>query len=184
MNLPPLPPSLPRLSRGLRAVAIIEAAKGALVLLAGFGLFSLIHRDVQQSAERLVAHARLNPAAHYPRIFLDLVGQATDLRLRLFAFGAVAYALVRFVEAYGLWSERRWAEWFGALSGGLFIPVELREVLRHASKAGLAVLIVNVAVVVMLVYGLRHTGRAARPVAGRSPALSPGPPDTDAAPPA
>ncbi len=165
-------------------MAIIEAAKGALVLLAGFGLFSLIHRDVQRTVERLVAHAHLNPAAHYPRIFLDMVGQATDLRLRLFAFGAVAYALIRFIEAYGLWSERRWAEWFGALSGGLFIPAELREVLHHGSKAGLAVLIVNVAVVVMLVYGLRHTGRAAGPVAGRSPALVPGPPETDASPPA
>jgi hypothetical protein len=40
-------PSLPvRLSSALRTVALIEAAKGALALLVGFGLLSLIHHDV------------------------------------------------------------------------------------------------------------------------------------------
>ena len=31
---------------GLRVVALFEGAKGALVLVAGFGLLSLIHEDV------------------------------------------------------------------------------------------------------------------------------------------
>src|SRR5579859_6996262 len=45
-----------RLTDGLRMVAAYEAAKGALVLLAGFGLLTLIHNDAQYFAEQLVAH--------------------------------------------------------------------------------------------------------------------------------
>ena len=66
-------------------VALVEAAKGLLVLLAGFGLLALIHRDVQAVAERLVWHSHLNPAGKYPRIFLDAAQKMTDARLWLFA---------------------------------------------------------------------------------------------------
>jgi hypothetical protein len=56
-------------SKTLRTIALVEALKGALVLLVGLGLFSLIHHDAQQIAEQLVAHSHLNPGSRYPRIF-------------------------------------------------------------------------------------------------------------------
>ena len=40
-----------RLRGGVRMVAAFEASKGILILLAGFGLLSLVHHDVQQLAE-------------------------------------------------------------------------------------------------------------------------------------
>jgi hypothetical protein len=43
---------------GLRAIAVYEAAKGCLVLLAGMGLLGLIHRDVQEAGEELVRHSQ------------------------------------------------------------------------------------------------------------------------------
>jgi uncharacterized membrane protein (DUF2068 family) len=76
------------LSRALRTVAVIEAAKGALILLVGFGLLSLVHHDVQRFAEHLISHSHMNPAARYPRIFLDAASQLTDARLWLMAAGA------------------------------------------------------------------------------------------------
>jgi hypothetical protein len=47
-------------------VAAFEAAKGLLVLAAGFGLLSLLHKDVQVLAERFVDRLHLNPAKRYP----------------------------------------------------------------------------------------------------------------------
>jgi hypothetical protein len=61
-----------------------------------------MHHDIQHIAERVVAHTHLNPAARYPRIFIELAGNLTDRRLLLVAGGAALYSLVRFVEAYGL----------------------------------------------------------------------------------
>ena len=88
---------------GMRIVAIAEAAKGTVVLLAGLGLLALINRDVQAIAERLVRLSHLNPASRYPRIFIDAAAHVTNGKLWLLAGAAAAYALVRWVEAYGLW---------------------------------------------------------------------------------
>jgi len=148
-----------RLSEAVRVVAIFEAAKGALILLAGLGLLSLVHRDVHALAAQLIAHAHLNPASRYPHIFLDAANHLSDSSLTLYAVGAAAYACVRLVEAWGLWFARSWAEWLAALSGGLYVPVELVELYKHASWLGLGVLLFNLAVVVLMVrtVSLRRT---------------------------
>jgi len=132
---------------GIRTVALFEAAKGALVLVAGFGLLSLVHRDVQHAAESIVRHLHLNPARHVPRVFLDAATKMTEKRLWLLAAGAFAYAAARGVEAYGLWRLRPWAEWFAIVSGGIYLPVEICELVRHATVVKAAVLLTNVAVV-------------------------------------
>ena len=150
-----------RLTGAIRAVAALEAAKGALVLLAGFGLFSLIHHDVQHFAERLVAHSHLNPAARVPRVFLELAGRLTDARLMLLAAGALGYACVRFVEAYGLWFERRWAEWFAVLSAGVYVPFEIASLLKRVSPIGVGALLLNIAVMAFMAYSLLRTRRGA-----------------------
>src|ERR1043165_7789130 len=118
---------------GVRTVALFEAFKGGLVLAAGLGLLALIHRDVQAFAEKLVRMSHLDPASHYPRIFIDAASHVTNARLWGFAAAAAAYPLVRGVEAYGLWMERRWAEWFALISGSLYLPVEIYELFHHAT---------------------------------------------------
>lgn len=143
-----------RLTGAIRAIAALEAAKGALVLLVGFGLFSLIHHDVQHFAERMVAHAHLNPAARVPRVFLELAGRLTDARLMLLAAGALAYACFRFVEAYGLWYERRWAEWFAVLSAGFYLPFEIAALFKRVSPIGVGALLLNVAIMAFMAYSL------------------------------
>lgn len=140
---------------GLRFIALLEATKGALVLLAGFGLFELVHRNIQDMAETLVQHFHLNPASRYPRIFIDTAGQLNDGNLWWLAGVAFAYALVRLVEAYGLWHRQRWAEWLGAVSGGIYVPVELYELLHGVSWPKVLVLAVNAVCVVYLVQALR-----------------------------
>ena len=145
-----------RLSRALRTVALFEAAKGTLVLLVGFGLLSLVHHDIQRFAERLVIHAHLNPAARYPRIFIEVANHLTDARLLLIAAGAATYSLVRFVEAYGLWYARRWAEWFAALSGGIYIPFEIFELYERVSWLSLGALLLNSTIVAFMLYCVFH----------------------------
>ncbi len=133
-------------------MALIEGAKGVLVLGAGLGLFALAHRDVQAMAEELVRHLHLNPARQLPRIFLHLAAQLSDRRLWLLASAAIAYSSVRFVEAYGLWHDWKWMKWFAVLSGGIYIPAELSEVIYRFSWAKLIVLGANVFVVAFILF--------------------------------
>ena len=149
-----------RVSDGLRAVAVYEAAKGALVLLAGFELLSLVHHDAQRFAEQLVAHLHLNPAKGYPRIFIDAAANSTDARLWLLAGFALVYTGIRWIEAYGLWLGKRWAEWFAVASGGIYVPAEVYAIVQGVTWTKVLLLAVNVCIVAYLIYVL---WRAKRP---------------------
>jgi uncharacterized membrane protein (DUF2068 family) len=137
-------------ARGVRLIAVFEALKGTLVLVAGFGLLSLVHHDLQALAERLVRHSHLNPARHYPRIFLEAASHTNDSRLRFMAALAFLYAAVRFVEAYGLWHLRPWAEWFAIVAGSVYLPVEIYEIFKRVTWIRAMVLLINVFIVVYL----------------------------------
>ncbi|HVP86580.1 MAG TPA: DUF2127 domain-containing protein [Casimicrobiaceae bacterium] len=134
----------------VRVVAVVEFIKGALVLFAGAGLLTLLHRDVRDVAEHLVHHLHLDPASQLPEIFLELAGRVTSSDLWLLALGALAYAVVRIVEAYGLWCDRVWAQWFGAISGLIYVPFELHALARGVTPLKLTTLVINLAVVWIL----------------------------------
>ncbi len=151
----------PAHKRGLRTVAIIEAAKGAAVLLVGFGLLSFLGRDNEQFAERIVQHLHLNPAKHYPQVFISAMASLDDSWLWLLAGLAAFYSLMRFAEAYGLWRERRWAEWLGVLSGGVYVPFEIYKLAQQITSLRVGTLVVNLAIVSYLAWVLVDSRRAA-----------------------
>ena len=142
--------SPPNLYAGLRAVAILEATKGILILLLGFGVFSLIHKNAEDVAERLVELLRVNPEGKLSNLFLNLANRATDKTLWVLAIGALIDATVRLIEAFGLWRGREWAQWFAMLSIALYLPGESYSLLRHPSWLKWGVLITNAVVLVFM----------------------------------
>ncbi len=130
-----------RCGTGVRFVAIFEAAKGALILLAGFGALSLIHHDLQQLAEELVRHFHLDPASHYPRIFIEAADRVSDARLWLLAALAFGYAALHFVQGYGLWRRQRWAAWLAIAAAASYVPLEVYGLLHGVSKLKVGTLI-------------------------------------------
>jgi uncharacterized membrane protein (DUF2068 family) len=136
-----------------RAVAIFEALKGVFVLVAAGILVDFLHADAQGAAEELVRHFHMNPARHYPRIFIETASHLGNAHLLALSLGALVYAAVRFAEAYGLWLGRSWAWGFGLISAGLYLPFELAELAQRVSWAGLVVLIVNFVILVVLWQG-------------------------------
>jgi len=120
-------------SRGLHIVAFFEGAKGLLVLIVGFELLTLINKDAHVAALRLVEQLHFNPSSHYPRIFLDLTEHVSDAKLQGMAIAAAIYSVVRLVEAAGLWLRKTWAEWFGAITGGMFIPLAIYKIAQHVT---------------------------------------------------
>ncbi len=140
----------PKHTAGLRTVAIFEAAKGLLVLLVEFGLLTLIHKDVAAVAERVVHRFHMNPDHRIPHVILEAAYRATDAKLWALAAGAAAYSTVRFVESYGLWHKRVWAEWFALLSGCLYLPWEIYEIVDRPTLLRMGVFAVNVAIVLYM----------------------------------
>lgn len=140
--------------QALRTIAAFEAFKGLLVLAVASGVLALAHHDLHRLAVHLVAHLHLNPASKYPSIFIAAAQHVQDTRLTLLALGAAAYALLRFVEAYGLLRGAAWAEVLAAVSGGIYLPLEVLELARHPGWLSVGTLLVNVVVVAVAVYAL------------------------------
>src|SRR5258708_7173267 len=137
----------------LLAVASLELAKGLVVMLLGFGAVSLVHKDAWDVAETVLHFLRVDPDHHhYAQVFLNLADNVTDAKLWAMAAGAAAYSIVRFVEAYGLWRARTWAEWFAMISGALYVPFEAYELLRRPTPIRLAVLVINLGSVFYMLY--------------------------------
>lgn len=154
------------MSRTIRAVAAFEALKGVVVLLASSAVLSLAHHDLHALALSLVEHTHLNPAAKYPQIFLSAANDLHNMHLLSLALGAAGYALLRFVEAYGLYRERAWAELLAAVSGAIYVPFELMAFWRAPTALHFSLLALNLGVVAVMVFSLwrrRERARTATP---------------------
>ena len=57
---------------------------------------------------------------------------------------------VRLSEAYGLWYRRRWAEVFAVVTGALYIPVEIYELIERVTVVRIVVFLVNALIVAFL----------------------------------
>jgi uncharacterized membrane protein (DUF2068 family) len=85
-------------------------------------------------------------------------------RIKELGIGTFIYAALFMTEGIGLWLLKRWAEWFTVIATGSLIPIESYEIYRHPSVIKVLVLLINIAVVVYLVYRIRH-----RPPGSREP---------------
>jgi uncharacterized membrane protein (DUF2068 family) len=92
--------------------------------------------------------------------------------LRLIGIAAAAYALLEGAEAYGLWRQRRWAEYLTFVATTLFVPYEVYELTEKITVIRVGAFAINVAILVYLLlakrlFGLRggadaeHAARAA-----------------------
>lgn len=154
------------LKKGLHIVSVFEGAKGLIVLFVGLGLLEFIHKDLHLAAEQIVRNSHLNPASHYPRIFIDAANHMTDGKLWAMAFSAMLYSVIRFVEAVALWLRRQWAEWFGLLTGGMYMPIEVFEIMRGATWPKVGILIINAGIVAYLAYVLYQSRQTSKGMVG------------------
>jgi len=89
-----------------------------------------------------------------------ILEDTSNAQLWLIGALVLAYAALRFAEAYGLWRGRRWAGWLAALSGGIYVPVELYELSRSVTWIKLTALILNACVVAYMCRVLWKTSEA------------------------
>ncbi len=152
--------------KGVRTVATLEFAKGIVVIFAGLGVFRMRHKDIWGVAESFLEFLHVNPHAHFVGVFVDLVYRLSDVELWKVAVVAAVYSILRFIEAYGLWYIRPWAEWLAIASGSIYIPFEVADLMRRPDWIRLLIIAINVAIVLYMVMlrleaaKKRHASRA------------------------
>jgi uncharacterized membrane protein (DUF2068 family) len=152
----------------LRVVASIEFIKGIFVLLIGLSAILLVHKDAWVIAESLLALFHVNTDRRWAQDFLDFADRLTDAGLWTAAQFAFAYSVLRFAEAFGLWKQRTWAEWLAFVSGTLFLPLEIRGLVRGMTVLRSTVFVANIGIVLYMLFLLqseRQRRRACRSMA-------------------
>jgi uncharacterized membrane protein (DUF2068 family) len=92
----------------------------------------------------------LSPEGHYSSIIRHYADLLPGANLHALVWLAVGYIALRFFEAYGLWLDRAWAEWLAALSGAIYVPLEVHHFMQRPSAINGSVLVANVLVVAFL----------------------------------
>lgn len=137
----------PHAHPGLHAIAIFEAGKGLLALLAASGLEILGPAPLKRWLHGLIDQFQLDPNHG---AFTALSQALNPDAVHLAAGIGLVYALMRFVEAWGLWRVRAWASWLGCIGAAVYLPFDLYAIVEHPGALSLAVLVVNLLVVWVL----------------------------------
>ena len=136
---------------GLRTIIALKALYGILFLLIGLGVFAMINKDISDLAERVADSLRIDPENRY---LLQVLEWLTGVSLKqIVAIGLVTilYSALLLTMAWGLYLGRVWADWLTIGATGLFIPIELYEVVWSLRLTYGVVLVINTLVVWYLI---------------------------------
>jgi uncharacterized membrane protein (DUF2068 family) len=149
----------------LRLIAIDRAFH--FVVLSALAALAFLLASHQAEVERWVtqlnelffgARPGTKPAVHG---FAHTIERLLTLNVdtyRLIGLAAAAYAALEGTEAYGLWRQRRWAEYLTFIATTLFIPYEIYELNEKITAVRIAAFAINVAILVYLLIAKRLFG--------------------------
>lgn len=141
----------------MQAAALWSAIRGGVVLLVGGSFVTWVvvkGESAKIMATQLVDFLHMDREAHLPALLLKWSEKVTLQNWLLAGAVMLAYVTLHAFEAYGLWRERRWAEWLAALSGGIYLPVEAYEMTRHPGWILFGVMVGNACVVAYMAWML------------------------------
>ena len=139
----------------LRLIAVFKFFKAAALIALGVGLFRLLHRDLGSTLEHWCEALRLDPGSHFVNKALARATKVSPGEMKKLGLGSFLYAGLFLAEGTGLWLRKRWGEWLTVIITSSLVPVEIYEIHRHPTWDKIAVLLVNVAIVVYLIYHMR-----------------------------
>jgi uncharacterized membrane protein (DUF2068 family) len=146
----------------LRIVSVYKFLQALLLSGVGLATLRLVRPEVAAEFGQWVQDLPVGFIQHTAVTFLEWITGPQSSRVLILGGAILAYAALFFVEAVGLWFQKRWAEWLTVIATAALIPPEIYECVVHPSPLPFVLLALNVAVVAMLVQRLRHELRKER----------------------
>ncbi|WP_159016378.1 DUF2127 domain-containing protein [Cognatiluteimonas profundi] len=137
----------PHAHPGLHIIALIEAVKGVLAVIAASGLAILGPAPLQHWVHVLIARFELDPQHGTLALFAAKISQGA---VHWAAAAVMAYGVLHVFEAWGLWRAKVWASWLGCLAATLYLPIDLYALGKHPGAPTVAVLAINLLIVWVL----------------------------------
>jgi uncharacterized membrane protein (DUF2068 family) len=151
----------------LRLLAVERGIRGVLLVLLAYGVYKFngSRNSLRQVFDTYLP--LLRPVAERLGVDLETAGpvrliekalNAQHSTLLLVSLGVLAYGVLELVEAVGLWLMRRWGEYVAVVGTGVFIPLEVYEIVETVTWLRLVALALNVFAVVYILWTKRLFG--------------------------
>lgn len=137
-------------------IGLFKLLKGISLLILGFGLLRLLHRDVAAVVQHWIDVLRVDPDNRHIHRLLLRIFNVTPKQLRELSAGTFIYAGIFLTEGTGLLARKHWAEYMTLISTALFIPLEVYEIHRHFTMVKVAVTVVNALIVLYLAVRIKR----------------------------
>ena len=151
----------------LRLLAAERAVRGVLLVALAYGIYKF---DGAKDALTQVFREYLpllRPVGDRLGVDLQDAGpvrlvqkalETSHSTLELVALGVLAYGVLELVEAVGLWLMKRWGEYVAVVGTGIFIPLEIYELIEGVTWLRLLAFAVNVFAIVYIMWTKRLFG--------------------------
>ncbi len=140
------------IDRAVHAVAFSLVAAAVGVLMVNLTSVHDVATTLIRNLNHSVGEASHGPGGSWLDRELPRLARLEPGALRAVLAVSIAYAVVEGTEAYGLWRERRWAEYLTVLATAGFLPLEIHELTQRITVLRVLALVVNVAILVWLVW--------------------------------
>jgi uncharacterized membrane protein (DUF2068 family) len=143
----------------LYLIIVFKIIKGTLFFMLAMGLYWESSRDLprvyreflaQPFVQSLFAHLRIHPENKFFAHLAEQIGDLTESKVRLAAFGTAFWSLFPLVEGIGMVYRVGWAGWMAIGESAFFVPIELYELARKFSWYMAIVMIINIFIVCYL----------------------------------
>ena len=136
-------------------IGLFKLVKALLLIVVGLGAIHFVHKDVADTVTHWVRVLRFDPDNRHIHGFLVRIFRLTPKQLKELSVGTFLYAGLFLTEGLGLLLRKHWAEYFTIITTGLFIPLEVYELVKHFTWIKVGVTVVNVLIVWYLVARVR-----------------------------
>ncbi len=140
-------------------IGLFKLVKALLLIAIGIGALRFLHKDLSNSVLHWAQVLRVDTDNRYIHGFLVKIFRVTPKQLKELSVGTFIYAGLFLTEGMGLLLRKHWAEYFTIITTGLFIPLEIYELVRHFTVVKLVVTIINVLIVWYLVVRVRSRSK-------------------------
>jgi uncharacterized membrane protein (DUF2068 family) len=138
-------------------IGSVKVLKAVLLIAVGIGAIGLLHGNIADEAERWVRGLNVDAKNPFFQTFPEKIQGLSPRKISAVSVGAFVYAGLFLTEGVGLLRRKRWGEIFTIIITGSFLPIEIYELAaKEFSVFKLLVLIGNAAVLVYLIWRLKH----------------------------
>ncbi|HEY8744923.1 MAG TPA: DUF2127 domain-containing protein [Chloroflexota bacterium] len=133
---------------GITLIVIQKSVWALVLIVASVALFAFHSQHVTQPFQEFF-EGELSEDPHdlLATVMIHLVPQLSLQTEILLAFGAILYAILEIIEAWGLWRFILWVELLTVFETSAFLPYEIWDIFQHVSVLKVVTFVINILII-------------------------------------